>query len=168
MMDHSATYDSPEEGAPPATWTLRLWRNVRRTPKLAQALSPAVVVVVAAFGLLSGCFSYRSVSGKIYGPGVGGLEAAVRESASVNLHCPSSEVGKLRVVTSAGRHHHSSLYVADGCGQRAVYAADCSSPCTRACEGRAHVGFEAEPCRPQAHAGSSDCEMVLISKVPLD
>ena len=138
---------------------------MRFTLKLALAALPGAMAVVATAGLLlSGCFSFRSVSGKIYGPGVGAVEGAVRDSASVNLQCPSSEVRNPRIVTSAGRHQNH-LYVADGCGQRAVYAMDCSSPRTQLCGRGAGAWFERDSCRP---TGPSDCELVLISKVPLD
>jgi len=103
--------------------------------------------LIASVLLLGGCVPYQSVSGKIYPPGREGAEAALVESGSINLHCAPSDIRARHALMGhrpRGRHG-SSMFIAEGCGQRATYVEDCSRDLDEVV-----------------------CELILVSKVPLD
>jgi hypothetical protein len=121
---------------------------------------------------VGGCFaSYRSVSGRVYGPDARALDEALRDSGSTNLACDPSAIKVRRFATGRSRSYRIML-VAEGCGQRASYLTDCSGT-----SGDPVGGSAPAPVCP-APFGSLDstcddyreaiCELVLISKVRLD
>jgi hypothetical protein len=116
---------------------------------------------------LGGCATYRSVSGRIYGPDAGALDAALQDSGSTSLQCDPGEV-RVRHFVTGGNRHYQSLLIAEGCGQRASYVVDCSdhAPAPYACPGG---GLEMGPmgCSPHQDYKVS-CELVLVSKVNVD
>jgi hypothetical protein len=103
--------------------------------------------LIASVLLLGGCVPYQSVSGKIYPPTPEGANAALVESGSINLHCAPSEIRRRHVQAGhppAG-HLGRGIMIAEGCGQRATYVEDCSRDLDKVV-----------------------CELILVSKVPLD
>jgi hypothetical protein len=127
---------------------------------------------------LTGCFaSYRSVSGRLYGADgtdAGALEQALRDSGSTNLKCAPSQVRVRTFVT--GTHYAADTFlVAEGCGQRAFYAADCSAfaDVTSAALARCPGNTTGLPPFGGCHdtavtAAERACELVLVSKVKLE
>jgi len=123
--------------------------------------------VIVSSLCLGGCFaSYRSVSGRVFGPDVAALDDALRDSGSTNLLCDAGAVRVRRFVT--GRDH--AALIAEGCGQRASYELDCSVRARTAaapprCPG-SDIGLADSTCRSYDDYGP--CELVLFSKVALD
>jgi len=126
--------------------------------------------LLASVLLLGGCVPYQSVSGKVYPPTREGAKAALVESGSIDLHCAPSEIRKRHVLAGHPRPGRlgSSIIIAEGCGQRATYVEDCShdpddvETRSRPCPNSA-VGTPTYDCHPDPV-----CELILVSKVPLD
>ena len=123
----------------------------------------STIVVVSL--CLGGCVSYRSVSGRVFGPGDGALDQALSDSGSTSLQCAPSRVRIRRFAT--GYRNYQPVLLADGCGQRASYAVDCSdhSPDPVCPNGGLQVG--GATCPPDRD-DKETCELVLISRVKLD
>jgi hypothetical protein len=147
-------------------------------------------VVLAALFLLGGCYSYRSVTGRVYGPNLVASDAALLDSGSTNLHCAPSQIreryirapgaaggvafatGVPTIALGAAAWHPSQvgMLIAEGCGQRAVYVEDCSRPpsalaaagSTSGCSGGG-IGSLPDSCVD--HSVHPTCELILVSKV---
>jgi hypothetical protein len=156
-------------------------------------MSMRKTVVLAALLLLGGCYSYRSVTGRVYGPDLVASDAALLDSGSTNLHCARSQVheryipgsragGNLLLVTGVPglalaaqdwRAPGNGMFIAEGCGQRAFYVADCSQP-TRALTGGASSagcsggGIGSLPDSCVDHSVHATCELILVSKVAVE
>jgi hypothetical protein len=116
---------------------------------------------VALVAILGGCSPFVSVSGQVYGTDHDALLNALRDSGSTNLQCPAEQV-RVRVLSS-GR---GSIYLAEGCAQRAIYAMDCAphavNPTSRPC---VQQPPETPDCR---RFETNACQLVLTSRLALD
>jgi hypothetical protein len=141
--------------------------------------------VLAATFLLSGCYSYRSVTGRVYGPDLVASDAALLDSGSASLHCARSQIHERYVAASRaggnllvlpgvtgfalavqdGGATGNGMFIAEGCGQRAVYVADCRRRAQQVCAGGG-IGSLPDSCADETL--DATCELILVSKVALE
>jgi hypothetical protein len=122
-------------------------------------------IMIVACLTLSGCATYRSVSGRVYGPDDGALDEALRDSGSASLQCDPSQV-QVRSFTPQGYRYREKVLMAEGCGQRASYVVECPHhlPALSPCPSDGN-DVPSSTCNQEREAR---CELVLISKVALD